>query len=241
MEENIDENKINLSQNCVGPADDTPGSAAGTADAGRVRFRPICRADYPILADLINSTWGFDKMHDDPVVLRHFGLRYLYTCLIKHTFDLVAEIDGKAAGIIIEADYGADRTSLKYLALYYYHTACLTLRRAFSAFHDVNERYDRIMREMDDFCKEKGDTELALFILDERCRGLGIGDRLYHEFEKHCRENGIEDFYVHTDTACSYLFYEYQGMKLLHSRKTDICYAGSENVTMLLYGKKLQE
>ena len=93
MEENIDENKINLSQHCVGPADDTPGSAADTADAGRVRFRPICRADYPILADLINSTWGFDKMHDDPIVLRHFGLRYLYTCLIKHTYDLVAEAD----------------------------------------------------------------------------------------------------------------------------------------------------
>ena len=155
MKENIDENKINLSQHCVGPADDTPGTASG---ADRVRFRPICRADYPILAELINSTWGFDKMHDDPIVLRHFGLRYLYTCLIKHTFALVAEIDGKAAGIIIEADYGADHTSLKYLALYYYHTAYLTLRRAFSAFHDVNERYDRIMREMDDFCKEKGIT-----------------------------------------------------------------------------------
>lgn len=238
IEENIDTANVNGSQQGVGPADDTPGIASG---AGRVRFRPICRADYPILADLINSTWGFDKMHDDPAVLRHFGLRYLYTCLIKHTYDLVAEVDGKTAGIIIGADYGADRTSLKYLALYHYHTAYLTLRRAFSSFYDVNERYDALMKEMDDICDEKGDTELALFILDERCRGLGIGDRLFREFEKHCRENGIEDFYVHTDTACSYLFYEYQGMKLLHSRETDICYAGSENVTMLLYGKKLQE
>ena len=228
----------NIHQNCVGPADDAPGSASR---AERIKYRPIRRADYNIFADLINSTWGFDKMHDDPAVLRHFGLRYLYTCLIHHTYCLVAEYDGRAVGIIIGADYGARRTSLKYLALYYYHTAYLTARRAFSAFTDVNERYDRIMKEMDVFCAEKGDTELALFILDESCRGLGVGDHLYREFEKHCRETGIEDFYVHTDTACSYLFYEYQGMKLLHSRETDISYAGAENVTMLLYGKKLQE
>ncbi len=48
MAANNNINEINKSNTCVGQADDMPGSASDTADAGRVRFCPICRADYPI-------------------------------------------------------------------------------------------------------------------------------------------------------------------------------------------------
>lgn len=63
---------------------------------------------------------------------------------------------------------------------------------------------------------EKGKSysaELALFAVSSVCRGKGIGKMLYQSAKEYMEQEGVDSFYLFTDTSCNYGFYEHQGMK----------------------------
>lgn len=69
--------------------------------------------------------------------------------------------------------------------------------------------------------------ELTLLAVSAETRGTGIGKSLYHRYLAHLHEHGRDDFYLFTDSRCSYGFYEKQGMTR----------AGAQDMTILIDGK----
>lgn len=202
-----------------------------------VTYRSFQPQDMEPLAQIIVDTWQFGCYFKRESAARHFGCAYLAECLIHATFSQVAVVDGRAVGIIIGADYSQKRTSVRWLASTLFHGICLA--PALLHLHGRPPiKYNKIMGEMDRACPEKGSAEIALFIMSPDCRGLGIGSALFQSLKENFKSTHVERCYVHTDTVCSYRFYEAQGMELLQERKTEIAYAGQKNVTMLLYGAK---
>lgn len=203
-----------------------------------VIFRPIEKADYEDLSNTIVKTWGFDEISDDPAFKRHTGHIYLESCLIKQTYNCVAVVDGKAAGIIAGSNLRKKRKNVKYIMGVIWHMLCLLLNGGFRKNMSKLKGYQETARQME---KELGDSfeaEVALFILDEKCRGIGIGKQLYDNLMRYFDDAGIKSFYLQTDNACSYGFYERQGLRRLAERKTEISYAGVNNVEMYMYGRE---
>ena len=55
-------------------------------------------------------------------------------------------------------------------------------------------------------------AELALFAVRSSCQGKGIGKKLFHSALAYLKQQGLDEFYLFTDTSCNYGFYEHQGM-----------------------------
>ncbi len=60
-----------------------------------------------------------------------------------------------------------------------------------------------------DFIRE--DNELILFINDPSVRGQGVGRTMLLRFEDYLRSRGAQDYYLFTDTMCTYSYYEKHG------------------------------
>ena len=55
------------------------------------------------------------------------------------------------------------------------------------------------------------DNELILFINDPSVRGQGVGATMLLRFEDYLRAQGARDYYLFTDTTCTYGYYERHG------------------------------
>ena len=205
----------------------------------KILYRGLRKRDYEALADIVVSTWGFDEFVSSKSEKRHLGLSYIYDCLIYNDYSCIAEVDGNTAGIIIGADYGRKCINMKFLIMKIYHSVMLRISSGFKTSEkNILNAYGKVMQEMDKSCPQKGNAEIRLFIVDSRYRGMGLGSRIFRHLNSWFSKNHIASYYVHTDNVCNYRFYEKHGMKLICERKTDISYAGVENVDMFLYSKE---
>ena len=75
-------------------------------------------------------------------------------------------------------------------------------------FQNVNEIDEQLLRG----CKKTYPAELALFAVRSSCQGKGIGKKLFHSALAYLKQQGLDEFYLFTDTSCNYGFYEHQGM-----------------------------
>lgn len=57
------------------------------------------------------------------------------------------------------------------------------------------------------------DNELILFINDPSVRGQGVGATMLRRFEDYLRANDARDYYLFTDTTCTYGYYERHGFE----------------------------
>lgn len=153
---------------------------------------------------------------------------------MHHNKAYVAVCDGKPVGIIIGTDIRKNKVHLSALAK--------TLEYGVGCLLDAELRenavkwsgYQKISDEMDKIVQKETDGEISLFIVSPEYRGKGIGKLLYTQLLNHFRSIGIHNFYLHTDTACNYKFYEKQGMSILLSEKTNYSYAGTNDVIMFV-------
>ncbi|WP_158247674.1 GNAT family N-acetyltransferase [Actinomyces qiguomingii] len=61
--------------------------------------------------------------------------------------------------------------------------------------------------------------EITLLAVHPACQGRGVGTRLYDEFMNHLRTHGRKDFFLYTDSLCSYEFCEQRGLVRAASRE----------------------
>ena len=87
--------------------------------------------------------------------------------------------------------------------------------------------FDRVYGELRKKTPSPLTDELTLFAVDSSTRGLGIGKTLYRDYLDHLRSLGRSDFYLYTDSLCTFQFYEKQGMTR----------TASEDMNLVLDGK----
>ena len=60
-------------------------------------------------------------------------------------------------------------------------------------------------------------ASLNFFSIDAQFRGLGLGNRLYHQFITYLQAQGIDTFFLFTDSSSNYQFYEKKGLRKIAS------------------------
>lgn len=204
-----------------------------------VIFRAYHNKDAKELAHIINDTWKFDEGVDNEKQAEHIGYAYLYLCMLQADFAQVAEINGHAVGVILGRTEG--KRLHPWIALKeIYHSVPLLMTKAFRNMKPMFEEYDKsneLLDRMTGVAEKKFDAELALFIVSKKARGRGVGLGLFQRLNQFFSEQGVEHYYLHTDTACSYAFYEKHGLQRLGEVQTEISYAGVDHVKMFVYGK----
>lgn len=67
--------------------------------------------------------------------------------------------------------------------------------------------------------------EIALFVLDGKYRGRGLGKALYDWAEAYLRAHALMPFYLFTYISCNYRFYERQGLRRRAQHEEVVCVA----------------
>lgn len=205
----------------------------------RVAYRPYQSRDAEELAKIILDTWAFDEGICSLKQSLHIGYAYLYLCMAQADFTQVAEVDGRAVGIILGRSVGK-RLYPGIVLRGMYHSAAMVLngsyRKIGALFEGYTENSGRL-DEMSGVTEGRFGAEVALFIVSGKVRGCGIGSALFERLNDFFAEKGIGHYYLHTDSACSYRFYESHGLKRLAEVQTEISYAGVEHIQMFVYGR----
>lgn len=205
-----------------------------------ITYRNIRPPDCAELGRIIVDTWQFDQFTAGPKGAGHFGQSYLLSCLLRESYTCVALREGRPVGVIVGSERRKGKKQWHWGAFFraLRHTVPLLFDRAFRKGNGEWSGYGETLAALDREVGYPFDAEIALFLVDGSCRGLGIGKRLYQNLMDHFAAQGVESFYVHTDTGCNHRFYEAQGLQRLAEARTHFSYAGVENVTVFVYGKK---
>ena len=176
-----------------------------------MQIREYQKQDFQPLKEIIRSTWHYDEF-SSPDTASRLAEVFLRSCLTNYTFSQVAVLDGTAAGIILVKNNKDHRCALS--ARFQQILSIVKLyaskegRAVSQIFQNVNEIDEQLLRG----CKKTYPAELALFAVRSSCQGKGIGKKLFHSALAYLKKQGLDEFYLFTDTSCNYGFYEHQGM-----------------------------
>lgn len=176
-----------------------------------MQIREYQKQDFQPLKEIIRSTWHYDEF-SSPETASRLAEVFLRSCLTNYTFSQVAVLDGTAAGIILVKNNKDHRCALS--ARFQQILSIVKLyaskegRAVSQFFQNVDEIDEQLLRG----CKKTYPAELALFAVRSSCQGKGIGKKLFHSALAYLKQQGLDEFYLFTDTSCNYGFYEHQGM-----------------------------
>lgn len=198
-------------------------------------LREFQKQDTAVLANIIRKTWGYDKFCS-PKTAEKLGHLYLHSCLANQTFTQVAVIDGKPAGIIMGKNIKTHRCPFRLRINQFTLTLSLLItkegREVCRFFKGVNGIDAALLKES----AKDYQGEVAFFALDSRCRGKGIGKKLFHTLLDYMQSESLHNFYLYTDTSCNYGFYEHQGMTRQCQKKYSMDIKGHKTeMTFFLY------
>jgi len=180
-----------------------------------ITYRPFRGEDSADVKAIIDESFSIHRYVPRPRLLDSALEIYLRERLVASTWTRVAVKDGRVIGVIMGQVHGEPRLpgGLRNRLLTWAHMlkiGALGLRdlrslRQYFAFGGVY----RALRER---TKAPLTDELTLFAVSSAARGLGAGRALYQEFVEHMRRHARTDFYLYTDSLCSFGFYDKHGM-----------------------------
>jgi len=208
-----------------------------------VIYRDFHRNDEKNLSEILIRAWRFDKGVSDRSKIDHIGCLYLYYCLRHAWYVRIADMNGEPVGLIIGTLKRKKLHPVFSLRALYHYLAVLTDKETrnsvknWSGYFDCNKRLD----DASGVSEGRFDAEVTLFAVGEEARGKGIGRRLFQDLVDAFRKEGVERYYLHTDTECSYGFYDKWGMERLAEDTIPSYRPGEEDIRMFVYGSCEEE
>lgn len=188
-----------------------------------VEFRPVKLGDIDAIVKEYERTWGISKEVGKDASLslsRRFVLHYLE----PSTHGTIAELDGKFMGLLLARVFDAP--------VMFPEVRRMLLEQEREMKSQNDENYARAleeayaMRALETKLEAKShindltQAELELFLVSPDARGHGVGGGLWRCTMHMLRNNGVNRYYLHTDSACDVSFYDYHGLSkdasLLH-------------------------
>ncbi len=195
-----------------------------------IQYRPYMEQDAQDVKAIINQAFTIDRFVNEPRVVDAALEVYLRTCLLGSTYTEVAVKDGRVVGIIMGRVAGRDRLPgrLTNRARLWGNMAKAAVLGA-AQYKSLVQMFafDTVYANLRKATTAPTTDELTLFAVDSTTRGHGVGQRLYDTYMAHLRAHGRSDFYLYTDTRCTFGFYEKQGMTR----------AAAQDMTIRLDGK----
>ena len=193
-------------------------------------YRPYQPQDAEDLKKIINEAFYIHRYVTGRLVLDSALEIYLRERLLASTWTRVAVQDERVVGIIMGQVDGQPRLGGRFTNRLL--TLAHTLRAGILGLPQWKSMrqyfaFDRVYGELRKKTPSPLTDELTLFAVDSSTRGLGIGKTLYRDYLDHLRSLGRSDFYLYTDSLCTFQFYEKQGMTR----------TASEDMNLVLDGK----
>lgn len=188
---------------------------------------------------MINEAFYIHKYARSPKLLDSALELYLAECLAASSYAKVAEIQGHTVGILMgrvaKHRYLPGRQLQRLSVLYNLAKIGLTgfrERATLLQYFAFDGAYKRLRQHT----TAPLTNELTLFAVDASTRGSGVGSALYQEYMEYLRAHGRSDFYLYTDSLCTFEFYERQGMTRAAAETIDLSFDDvSQQVGVYLY------
>lgn len=202
-------------------------------------YRPYQPEDAEDVKKIINEAFSIHRYVTGRLLLDSALEIYLRERLLASTWTRVAEKNGEVVGVIMGQTPGQPRIGgrLTNRILTLTHTlraAILGLPQwsSMRQYFSFNRVYATLRKNTQAVLTD----ELTLFAVASTTRGLGIGKALYNDYLGELRTLGRKDFYLYTDTHCTYQFYEKQGMTRAASQNMNLTLDGTpETISVYLY------
>ena len=174
-------------------------------------FREYKKEDQEELENIIRKTWNYDKFCS-PKIARKMARTYLANCLSNQTFNNVAVINDIPVGIIMGKDIVHYKCPLKLRINQIISNISIYLSKEGRKVIKMFSNIDKIDKDLLKNTNKNYGGEVALFVINSKYRGLGIGKKLFESLKSYMKNQNINEFFLYTDTSCNYGFYEHQKM-----------------------------
>lgn len=201
----------------------------------QVILREFQKSDRPALENVVREAWKYDRFCS-PKTAAKMAKVYLNSCLTNQTFTRVAEVDGVPVGIIMGKDIRNHKCPFSLRLAWLRSVIGLLITKEGREISKIFDCVQGIDEELISRCKKEYQGELAFFAISEKCRGKGLGRKLFQTVVDYMHTQNIPEFYLFTDTSCNYPFYEHLGMKRCGEKK-QVIHTHSEdgNMTFFIY------
>lgn len=187
-----------------------------------VTTRPFADGDVHTFSELCGRLWYPELSPTDALLC---GEAELCVHLSRHTFGLVAEVDGEPMGVTLVRFGRPDPTE----SLRWEERLGELIARDGERRHPVLDLGLRFLGVESSLAAEvagsglidAGDAEgedaadsaIELLAVSPAAQGLGIGGRLLSAGRDYLLECGAENFYLITDDECDWSFYDHKGLR----------------------------
>lgn len=133
------------------------------------------------------------------------------------THGTIAEVDGKFMGLLLARVFGAPVLFPEVGRMLREQEAAMKENCDKNYALALEEAYG--MRALETKLEAKShinnltQAELELFLVSPDARGHGVGGGLWKRTMHMLRNNGVNRYYLHTDSACDVSFYDYHGLR----------------------------
>lgn len=199
----------------------------------KLTLRTFEKGDTEAAVEIIRRTWHYDRFCN-PGTARRLAKIFLLSCLANQTYTGAALQGDRLVGLIMGKDAGKHRTpagcALKLAAEVVRLFLSAEGRKVMKLFGGVRRIDAELLRESG--MEYQG--EISFFAVAEEARGSGIGKLLFQHALGYMKRQGVDRFFLFTDTSCSYGFYEHQGL-CRRVKKTCVFRADGRKETMEFY------
>lgn len=175
-------------------------------------YRKATQQDFAIIAGIFATNMDLSVFTTvkDTGALYHFACLFIANDFMRSSFVEVAEHDGKLCGVVM-----GSTTMTHDKAVVFDHKALSTKAKA--ALQQTKNG-QQVLRDLNTFKTSfdhtrdsDADSELLFFFVDKHYRRNNIGSKLIRSFEYHLTKLNANGYSLHTDTRCSYQYYENNG------------------------------
>ncbi len=204
-----------------------------------ITYRPYRPEDADDIKQIINEAFYIHRYVKGRLVLDSALELYLRERLLASTWTRVAVKDGHVVGVIMGQVHGQPklpgRFANRLLTFWHMLRAGILGLPQWSSMRQYFA-FDGVYRTLRVRTKEPLTDELTLFAVSSTTRGHGVGKALYGSFVEHLRSHGRSDFYLYTDSLCTYQFYEKRGMTRAAEKDMNLVLDGTaETLGVYLY------
>lgn len=204
-----------------------------------VTYRAFRESDSKAIEGILRHTWKFDTF-SSPKAAELTAKIFLLGVLSNHNYAYVAEKDNVPLGIIVVNNNKAKKFHIKYMSKLIVSIFPVLVKKDYRHLAKWGLMLEKINTKLLKDTAKTYDGEIGLFAVSEESRGLGIGKKLFYRAKDYMQKENLKNYYLFTDTTCTYQFYEKQEMKKMGTI-ADKHPLSDEDMQWFIYEQKLEE
>ena len=201
-----------------------------------IKILDIKKQDYRKAIQFAIKGMHFDWYLDSKFLLQAYGRYFWYLEMNRATHIFAAYVDSKFVGVLLAEIYGEKKIHRVWTERLYVKFVDLIQRLFFKGGAGLYD--DTVKAQLAHYLQtNKPDGEIIFLAADPEAKIKGVGSALLNALEEKIQGKTL---YLHTDSACTYQFYEHRGFQRVEQQ--DIVLEmpkGSVPLKCFIYSKRV--